>query len=353
MNLKKRILVAPLNWGLGHAARCIPIIEQLQAKGFEPILASDGEALQLLQKEFPELRSISLPSYQIRYPEKGMLLKWKLLIDSPKILKAINAEKKIIDTLVSSGQIAGIISDNRFGVYHNTIPSVIITHQLIVPSGQTTWLSSQLHQKFIKSFDQCWVPDHENEPNLSGKLGHSKSFSVPIKYLGVISRFNIIHLEKKYDLMVVLSGPEPQRTLLENKILDQLITYQKKVLFIQGKMEQKQTIKTRDNVTIVNFMLAHELEKSFNESQLILARSGYTTLMDLALLKKKAFFIPTPGQFEQEYLATLMHEKGIAPFCSQGDFTLEQLNKVKDYNGFEKFETAAHIEKRLGFFEGE
>ncbi|NND51016.1 MAG: glycosyltransferase [Flavobacteriaceae bacterium] len=353
MNRKKRILIALLNWGLGHATRCMPIINTLIRKGFEPVLASDGEALRLLRKEYPAQESIELPSYHIRYPSKGKFLKWHLVLNSPKVIKAIKTEKLLINELVLAGKIDGIISDNRLGVCHTEIPSVIITHQLKVLSGQTSWLSSWIHQRFIKSFDQCWVPDIEDEPNLSGALGHIKSFSVPIKYLGIISRFTPIKRQMLHDLIVILSGPEPQRSILEKQLLNQLESFPGKILFVQGNIDQVQTKKQIKNIQIINFMLAEELERAINESEIVLARSGYTTLMDLARLKKKAFLIPTPGQYEQEYLAKQMHKKGIAPYCNQNDFTSDQLNKVKDYSGFKSIDTSLHIEELLCFFEGE
>ena len=174
--MKKRILVAPLNWGLGHATRCIPIINALVQEGFVPIIASDGDALSLLRKEFPNLSSIELPSYNITYAKNGKMFKLKLIKDSPRLLKTIKAEKKAISGILEHNDIAGIISDNRLGVRNKNTPSVFITHQLNVLSGTTTWLSTKMHQKFIKKFDACWVPDADGELNLSGKLGHTKTF---------------------------------------------------------------------------------------------------------------------------------------------------------------------------------
>ena len=83
----KRILVAPLNWGLGHATRCIPIIRALKAHNFEPVIASDGAALQLLKKEFPDLEHVELPSYNITYPKNGKRFKSKLISETPDDLK--------------------------------------------------------------------------------------------------------------------------------------------------------------------------------------------------------------------------------------------------------------------------
>lgn len=348
--MKKRILVAPLNWGLGHATRCIPIINALLKENFIPIIASDGSALELLRKEFPNLLSIELPSYHVTYSKNGKRFKLKLLKDSPKLLKAIKEEKKAISRIIERNDIAGIISDNRLGVRNKKVPSVFITHQLHVLSGNTSWLSTKIHQKFIKKFDTCWVPDVKEEPNLSGKLGHVKSFNIPTEYIGPLSRFRPNDSVIKNNLMVLLSGPEPQRTLLEQKLLLELKNYLGKIIFVKGIMAQEQTKENVDNMSIYNFMTSDLLEKAINESALIISRSGYTTVMDLAKLNKKAFFIPTPGQFEQEYLAKRLTEMRIIPSCNQDDFTLRKLNEVPSYEGLKAFDFEPDYKELFSLF---
>ena len=351
--MSKRILIAPLNWGLGHATRCIPIINALKNNGFEPIIASDGDALFFLHKEFPDLEFIELPSYNIKYSKKGSHLKLKLLKDAPRVLKAIKAEHKIIQDLIVSNKIDGIISDNRFGIYSKKVPSVYVTHQLNVLSGNTTWISSKLHQKAIRNFDKCWIPDFGENDNLSGVLGRSKNDLTTTKYIGILSRFNKINLPKKYDLMVLLSGLEPQRTIIEEKLFIELRDYKGKVIFIKGVIESEQKVKTQNNLTIYNYMTSTELETAINESELVLSRSGYTTIMDLAKLEKKAFFIPTPGQFEQEYLAKYLAEKHITPFAKQKDFTLKHLKLVEKYSGFKSAKPTTIDKSLFSLFERE
>ena len=332
--MRKNILVAPLNWGLGHATRCIPIIKELEKNGYCPILASDGGALLLLQKEFPHLTALELPSYQIEYAKKGFFFKWKLIKNSPKTIGAILNEKRLVRKWVKEYQLSGIISDNRLGVFSNKIPSVFMTHQLKVLSGNTTQISSKLHQFFIRKFDQCWIPDTKDFTNFSGKLGHLTQTKLNLKYIGVVSRLEKKELPIKYDLMVLLSGPEPQRTLLEEKLTTELIHYKKKVIFIKGKVAPEQIVEEKENILFYNFMQSKELEEAFNQSNLILCRSGYTTVMDLVKLEKKAFFIPTPGQFEQEYLAKKYDQEGLIPYCKQNKFTLNYLEKIAFYKGF-------------------
>ncbi len=342
MQNSKRILVAPLNWGLGHATRCIPIINALLESGHQPFIASDGVALALLQKEFPDLPAFELSSYKIKYAEKGRNFKVKMIWDSPKVVKAMRAEKKEIKKLIKKYALDGIISDNRLGVYSKKIPCVFITHQLNVLSGNTTWMSSKAHQKIIKKFDACWVPDVEGKPNLTGKLGHLKKTKLHIAYLGPLSRFKKRNNPLKYDLMVLLSGPEPQRTFLEEKLLEELKQFEGKVLFVKGKIEAEQTCSeiplATGQMTVYNFMQSQTLEEALNSSAQVLCRSGYTTVMDLAKLEKKAFFIPTPGQYEQEYLAKRLQKQDLVPFCKQEDFTLSELKRIPKFKGLDAFE---------------
>jgi uncharacterized protein (TIGR00661 family) len=342
MSERKRILVAPLNWGLGHATRCIPIIKALQEYGFEPVLASDGIALSLLRKEFPELESFELPSYKIKYAEKGQHFKLKMIWDSPKVLKAMANEKKAIKRIIKDHNIDAVISDNRLGVYYKKVPCVFITHQLNVLSGNTTWFSSKMHQRVIKKFDACWVPDVSGKPNLTGKLGHLKKSKPNILYLGPLSRFKKRKVAKKYDLMVLLSGPEPQRGMLAQILMEELKMFKGDVLFVQGKIEERKQVERMNfenaSVFIYNFMQSQELEHAINCSEIVLCRSGYTTIMDLAKLEKKAFFIPTPGQYEQEYLAKRLDKKKIVPFSTQEMFRIKDLGKIRDYSGLTNFE---------------
>ncbi|TBV28038.1 MULTISPECIES: glycosyltransferase [Meridianimaribacter] len=352
MILKKRILVAPLNWGLGHATRCIPIINALLKNNYTPVIASDGIALELLKKEFPDLIAVELPSYGITYAKKGKWFKLKIISNSPKVVKAIKREKQATKQIIETYDIDGIISDNRLGVCSKTVPSVFITHQLQVLSGSTTWISTKIHQKFIKKFNECWVPDNVNEPNLSGKLGHVNFLEIPLKYIGPISRFKKLEVEKEYDIMALLSGPEPQRTLLEEKLLTLLENYNGNVLFVKGLVEDQQTTVHKGSMTIYNYMTSEQLELALNQSDFVISRSGYTTIMDLAKLNKKGFFIPTPGQFEQEYLAKKLDEQKLVPTATQDAFTMEMLEKIDDYKGLAELDYELNYKKLFSLFKG-
>lgn len=270
----------------------------------------------------------------------------------PKIIRAIRAERKMVRSLIDKYEIKGIISDNRFGVYNGKVPSVYMTHQLNVLSGSTSWMSTALHIIMIKNFDECWVPDMENEPNLSGRLGHIHQEPVPLKYLGVISRFEKLELPISSDLLVLLSGPEPQRTLLEDILLRELKGFDGTIIFVRGQVEKSQSITRTGNITIYNFMLANELEKAINRSFLVLSRPGYSTLMDLAKLEKKAFFIPTPGQYEQEYLASRLKNLEVSGTCNQDEFNMEVLGSVKKYHGLRVDQGPPDYKKLFRLFEG-
>lgn len=351
--LKINVLVAPLNWGLGHATRCIPIIRALIDLDFTPIIASDGMALLLLQKEFPNLKCLELPSYKIEYPENESDFKFKMLKNMPSVFEAMLTEKKIIKKWVSQYNIKGIISDSRFGVYSKKVPSVFITHQLNVLSGNTTWLTGKVQSLIISKFNECWVPDSEGKPNLSGKLGHLKTPSDSIKYLGPLSRMTKTEAPKKYNLMVLLSGPEPQRTLLEEILKRELKEYSGKIIFVKGIVEEDAKVVEVGNCTYYNFLTSKDLESKMNESEMLICRSGYTTIMDLAKLQKKALLIPTPGQYEQEYLAKKLFKQGRLSFVKQEKFKIEDIELAKSFVGLPEINEVVNWKKLFCLFEGE
>ena len=334
--MKRKIIVAPLNWGLGHAARCVPIIHFLLENNFVPIIASDGNALTFLEKEFPNLESFELPSYGISYAKN---LKTSLLFQLPKIANAVRKEQKIIQKYIENNTgVVGVISDNRFGVRSNKVPSVYITHQLNVISGVTTFISSKIHQRIIKKFNECWIPD-SNDNQLSGLLSKCDNKKLNLKYIGALSRLKKENISIKNDVLVVLSGIESQRESLEQKVLLELKKYKGKVVLVQGKIEKEQIVKIENGIKIYNYLLSSDLEKELNQSELIICRSGYSSIMDLAILHKKAFFIPTPNQPEQEYLATYLEKQNLAPFCKEEDFSLSKLDQVESYKGLCKSNT--------------
>lgn len=303
-----KVIVAPLNWGLGHASRCVPIINALFKNNYIPVLASDGAALKYLRQELPELEFIELPSYNVRY---GRHLKWQMLLQSYKFLKVKNKEHQILQHyLKKHADVVGIISDNRFGCYSAHVPSVYITHQIKVFSGMFTRLSSLIHQLVIKKFDECWVPDVKGSL-LSGKLS-SKDLDQK-KYIGVLSRFQKQTSTPSLDVLIVLSGPEPNRTQLERKLKAYYTNTNLNVTLVRGIVEDEVKTTTDNNLTIVNFMLQTELLEAYKNAKVVICRAGYSSIMDLSVLQKKVILIPTKNQPEQEYLADhLAREYGIS-----------------------------------------
>ena len=347
---KKRILVAALNWGLGHASRCIPIIRALEKEDFIPVIASDGPALLLLKKEFPSIEYHELCSYNIRYTKRAEFLKLKLLLKTSQILKAISKENKQTADIVNSDHISGIISDSRFGVRDPGVWNVFITHQLTVLSGSTTFISTKLHQMYLRKFDECWIPDSARQKNLSGILGHSENFQHQLKYIGALSRFQKKNVPAENDILLLLSGPEPQRSLLEKLFLKEFAESDKKILLVRGVMEKTEPLQQKGTIRIMPYLLSEDLEDIINSSELIIARSGYSTVMDLSRMEKQAFFIPTPGQYEQEYLAARLKNLGIAPFCKQEDFNLHRLNELKHYSGLKNMTPTANFKSLFSLF---
>jgi len=328
-----KVLIAPLNWGIGHATRCIPIIEQLIEHGLQPVLASDGVALQLLRKVFPTLTFYELPSYSVTYAKNSFFFKTKLLFQFPKFISTYKKEKKIVNEIIAKEKISLLISDNRFGVFHKEILSIYITHQINVKSGITTFFTSKIHQRIIAKYTECWVPDSEKTPNLGGQLSHNSKLN-NIKYIGILSQFKRQILPIKYDILLLLSGPEPQRTLLEEKLLIEFSNSTKIVCLVKGIVERTIKKTNYNNITIYNYLFGEDLQTLLNESELVIARSGYSTIMDLAVLQKKAFFIPTPGQSEQLYLAEHLKKQRIASFALQNNFHVKLLEETTNFKGF-------------------
>ena len=331
MRQSKNILIAPLNWGLGHATRCIPIIKDLQQQGYRIIIASDGGALKLLQDEFPEIEFENLPAYQITYTKRSWLNRWHLLKQVPHIIRTMKKERRLTDELIKKYDLNLIVSDNRFGVYSPKIKSIYITHQLKVLSGWTTKLTTWIHAKIYNRYDEIWVPDLAGKPNLSGKLSHfSKSINNKIKYIGILSRMKPKELPKKYDVLAILSGPEPQRSQLENILLEKFQTLNLKTALVRGVVDNKKYIENQHDISIFNYATGKELEQLINQSETVICRSGYTSVMDMVVMRKKILMIPTPGQDEQQYLARHLAENFQIKILRQKDLKLLNINILRN-----------------------
>ena len=332
MNTKKRILVAPLDWGIGHATRCIPIIKALIAHQFEVVIAADSRPLHLLTTEFPNLEMIRFSGYDIKYP-KFLPMSISMLLQSPKILLALKKEHQLLEKIIEDYAIDGVISDNRYGLYNKKVPTVFITHQLQIQSPYFSNFIKGLNYKYINRFDACWVMDDE-KINLAGGLSKPRILPRNTKYIGIQSRFEKWEEGKRYDFLAIVSGPEPQRTILEKGLVKALQDRKERSLIVLGKPEERRNDQI-GNLSIKSHLKGKDLNTAILQSELIICRPGYSTIMDLAKLEKKAFFIPTPGQTEQEYLAKNFMQEKICFAQKQSKFDLEKaISKSANYNGF-------------------
>lgn len=319
-----KILVAPLNWGLGHATRCIPIIRNLIADGHEVVIVADGAPLFLLKETFPNLRTLLLPSYGIRYNSGNsqVTAMWRSL---PLIFAGILREHHWLQQLLKQEHFDSIISDNRFGLWNKHIESTYITHQLMIkmPKGlgfaePLVWLG---HRWFILRYDHCWIPDHPGDNNLSGDLSHRYPLPRNAQFIGPKSRFSSLNLanisppSNPYRTIALVSGPEPQRTRFEQELRLLLKHEEGSSLIVQGlpgEIGQQSAVNIHQPMPhLLPHMQAEELAKELLAAERIICRSGYSTIMDLEALGvlHKAIMIPTPGQTEQEYLAEYLKNK--------------------------------------------
>jgi|SRR5665647_988319 len=308
-----KVLICPLNWGLGHATRCVPIIQKLMNEGHEPVLVADGYPLQFLRQEFPSLRFIELSSYSVYYAS-GTSQVGAMLFNFPSIVRGIINEHSWLRNLLQTEHFDQIISDNRFGMWNKRIHSIYITHQLMVKMPQGLKFLEPLvhlvHKTVINRYNECWIPDTKENGSLSGDLAHKYPLPTNAKFIGTLSRFQgmeTIIPTTDYDLVAIVSGVEPQRTLFEESLILKYRNRTEKVMIIGGQPQQTKTKKHNGNITLVSHLPTHELAAAFLGAKKIISRSGYSTIMDLEALKclHKAEFIPTPGQTEQEYLFSI------------------------------------------------
>jgi len=345
---RPKILVAALDWGLGHATRCIPVVRELQAQGASVWLGGSGPALALLRSEFPDLPFLDLPAYDIRYHKSSLV--WSIGSQLFKIINAVAKEHFVLRKFVRRQGIDLVISDCRFGCFTRRATCVFITHQLHI-RAPNVWLSAVVNafnRWFIRRYDQLWIPDFaegeaESAPLSAGNVYESSeasqtgrpvfktlagALSHPVlaggRYIGLLSRMKRIDVPERYDVVAVLSGPEPQRSMLEEKIIEQATGLEIRMLVVRGKLTGRPDAVSAASLSLSDYLGAEALNAAMCAAKIILARSGYSTLMDLARIGKPAILIPTPGQTEQEYLAEYWSEKGAFSVWTQEAFDLKK-----------------------------
>ena len=347
LNTKKNILIAPLNWGLGHATRCMPIINKLLQHFKQNVfITADGRAYELLKKEYPDGVDLHfLPGYDIRYQHPNESFEKAIAKQVPKILKNIYREHRLLQKIIRQNKIDIIISDNRYGCWSKQCYNIFLSHQVFLKMPPALHFFEpvlhRLQKKIIRSFQEIWIPDFENpHNNLAGTLAHppnGKMLDDKYKYIGLLSRMNkeadlsltVNDDKSSYDLLIVLSGPEPQRSILERKLINQLTQLETPVqtLLVRGVTEEEKTRYLNPFITLTNFLTAQELNIQLLKAKYIISRSGYSSIMDLVQLNKPAILIPTPGQTEQEYLAIYLNGKGGFQTYTQDDFELDSALK--------------------------
>jgi UDP-N-acetylglucosamine transferase subunit ALG13 len=324
---KLRILVAPLDWGLGHATRCIPVIYELIRQEAEVWIGASGAQEELLRREFPYLPFLGLKGYGVTFSRSRKGLWKRLFLQLPRLLKTVKMEHKWLAEKVAAHGFHAIISDNRFGLHHASIPSILITHQLRLKSPLGKWTEDFFQRKnyqYINRFTACWIPDAPGEDNLAGELSHpQKKPAIPIHYTGLLSRLKKTGLPMiPHRIFVSLSGPEPQRSLLENKLVEQISHYGGTAVIVRGLPAEANIIPSSNDIRFFNHLSTEEFNREMEQASVIISRSGYSTVMDMVRLGKKAIMIPTPGQAEQEYLADYLAAKKWIVVQRQEDFHL-------------------------------
>ena len=316
------IVISPLDWGLGHTTRIIPLVHSYLKQGVKITIACNNLQKQILEKEFDNVSFIHIKGYGVKLSaKKNQTL--KILFQIPKILTRINQEKTFIKEFIESNNVDLIISDNRYGFRSNKVKSVIVTHQTYIKTPLKIkffeHLLNSINTKLINKFDECWVPDVEGEGNISGELSHKNKQINNIKYIGILSRFEkVTPLEKTNKVLAIISGPEPQRTLFENIVVQKLAQENYSSIIVRGtNIDIKKDI---DNICFVNMADSKQLQKLIAQSEHIISRSGYSSILDYVKLGINAILVPTPGQTEQEYLAEYLSKKRGFTYIKQEDF---------------------------------
>ena len=329
MQQGETVLFTVLDWGLGHATRSIPVIHAFLRKGFQVSIAGEGNSLLLLKKEFPESSFYPLEGIQVSYNNSSL----DILLKTPSLLKSIQKEHAQFIELCNQINPQLIVSDNRYGAWHPTIPSIFIGHQLYLQAPNVISKFAEpflfyLHKQFLKRFNKIWIPDFPGNDNLSGVLSHHSSIhqNFNCEFIGAISRLKkeeSNHPDNAYEIAVLISGPEPQRSYFEEACINEAKRLNKKTIIVRGKpSEEKKS--TDGNITMVSHLDNQELSSVLTQAKYIVCRSGYSTLMDLATLNKTALCIPTPGQTEQLYLAKYLSKQHKIAFQYQSAMDWEK-----------------------------
>lgn len=353
------VLVCPLNWGLGHATRCVTLVKALLARNCRVIIAADGPPMDFLQQEFAgEAGFRRFRGKAVRYPQKGNMA-LKMLLQLPSLLSSIRKEHLELKRLIKETGASVVISDNRYGLWNKNLKTVFITHQLFIqaPKGMK-WLEPllwRITRFFVSKHDQCWVPDFLSEPCLSGVLSHERKFH-GARFVGPLSRFSNLPASQFESplpedfptdfFLALISGPESQRTIFEKMLTGQFKETDLPVVFVLGVPGYMES-EGNGNHYFLSHASTNQLAWLIKNARMVICRPGYSTLMDLAVFGKKALLVPTPGQTEQEYLGQMLAESKQAFCMKQSELDLKtNILQAENFEGIRKAEKRSDLHEQ-------
>lgn len=393
-----KVLVAPLDWGLGHATRCVPVVREFLRAGAEVELAVVKANANFFREVFPDLRQRLAPSYNIVYPKHGYNMALWLLKNSVHLNAVMRYEHHFAEEMVKRHGYDVLFSDNRFAFYSKNALSIYMTHQrrIAFPRAFAAFerIGVMWHANIMRKFDEVWVPDLEIYPGYAGSLSHSGATpgDKPMRYVGTLSRFSEmgndgnalgnapapVDLEREVDLMsvsefmahsanvewdaapekrtsgnrsfemranykvvAVVSGVEPARTQFEQQLRDALAQIPGRHMMILGKPSAEQKTWTEGNIEFYTHLATNDFAEAVKRADFVVSRGGYSTVMDMAELGAKCIFVPTPGQFEQIVLAHDLSKAGYAVEIPADELSAETLTSA-----FEKSVKMPKVEKQ-------
>ena len=337
-----KILVAPLDWGLGHATRCVPVIREFLRQGAQVDLAVSPSFSPLYREMFPELKQVTAPSYNIVYPKHGFNMGLWLLKNSAHLNKVISYEHHYAEEMVRLHGYDLLLSDNRFGFYSKKARSIYMTHQCRIAFPPLLscleGIGVRWHRGIMRHFDEVWIPDLEQAPGYAGSLSHVKGIPVPAKFVGPLSRFSEMAPaapvaeddSQCFNVVAVVSGVEPARSQFENSLKKVLAQVPGRHAVILGKPAAEQKSWTEGNTCFYNHLGTEEFARTVGRARWVVSRGGYSTIMDMAYLGARCIFVPTPGQYEQVVLARSLSRAGYAVDIPAKDFELQSLMQAME-----------------------
>ncbi len=349
-----KILYGVLNWGIGHATRSVPVIRRLREAGAEVYLASSGRALKLLQTDFPELETINMPALEMNYGGPGGF-SGAMLRQSVKLAAFIRGEHRALEKAVSRYGITGVISDGRPGFYSEKVPSVLINHQMNLKFPFFEKGINKIARTLYRNFSELWIPDTNDDNRLAGDLSVAPE-GLNTRHIGWLSRYDGVDplmpealrtLTGRPFWLYLLSGPEPHRSRWQEQVVNNLHGSGKRAVVLLGTPGEG-VPEVNETLAVYPHLPARAIAALLQQAQGVVARSGYSTLMDLCFFGQKAVLVPTPGQSEQEYLAKYQMEQGRAAAVSQEKFDAEQgVLLTSDFKGFGRVKVVNRLTKVL------